>query len=178
MILLRTLFALAVAATLPAAAVAQGRPAVDREKLQADLRALEKWFLHDSGQETQVPDTADLVRRLKQLRLGEELRREAIALAQRHARVEAPARQPGAIYVLEYRALYRLDFAWTVLLELEVLHPGMTVHEAAQFLGQPGPLSNGQVVWCFPPNVIYAMQPALIATVRDGRVVTLKQGQN
>jgi hypothetical protein len=160
----------------PSVAAAQDRPAVDRDKLQTDLRELERYFIMDlrtsfwSEPSMHAPKIPEVVQRVKQLRRGDELRREAIALAMRHARVGdmVEGTNPAPSHVNQLHN--RLYFAWTVLLESEVLRPGMPLQEAVQYLGEPTPLENGDVGWFYNSTIIYMTHPALLATVRDGRV--------
>jgi hypothetical protein len=178
----RLLFALAFAAVLPAAAGAQDRPAVDRDKLQTDLRELEQYFIRDLRKSfweepsLNAPKIPDVVQRIKQLRHGEELRREAIALAMRHARIGDRVAEPNLAPSHDIQLYNRLSFAWVVLTELEVLHPGMSLQEAVQILGTPTPQENGELAWHYTWGMRYPVQPALFVTVKDGRIVTLRQG--
>ena len=88
----RCLFALGMTAVLSAASAGQEGRNPDRGNLQTDLRLLEKYFTMDRGNQMRGPNSPllvapDIIGQVKRLPLGDELRREAIALAMRHARV-------------------------------------------------------------------------------------------
>ena len=58
--------------------------------------------------------------------------------------------------------------AWQVLLELGVLHPGMTVDEAIKILGPPSGRSGNNITWYIstPRHV----NPGLSAKTKDGKI--------
>jgi hypothetical protein len=180
MLTLRLLFAVGLLAGLSAASTAQDRPAVDRAKLQADLRALEKYYTQSLGdvplsRELTLPKVSELVRRVKLLPEGDELRREAIALALRHAKVIDMASDRKADVTQYRRDHHRLYFAWALLVELNVLHPGMTVEEAVAILGPTTSVNAGDATWYYPSPM--HVNPVLHGQLKDGRIQLFKQGR-
>ncbi len=63
--------------------------------------------------------------------------------------------------------------AWHVLLELEVLHPGMSVDEAVEILGQPSSRSDKGLNWYIstPRHV----NPGLEAAIKEGKIVSFRR---
>jgi hypothetical protein len=63
--------------------------------------------------------------------------------------------------------------AWEVLLELGVLHPGMTAGEAIAILGPPSGQSDQRLIWYIatPRHV----NPGLSAALKDGKVMEFQR---
>lgn len=172
-------FAIGLLALLTAASSGQDdQKRAERAQLQADLRALEKYFTQDLrdaplGPDQNPPKAQDVIKRIKQLPEGDDLRREAINLARRHARVKDMAARDKVSVVHHYQAHHRLYYSWTLLLELGVLHPGMTLEEAVVILGPANRLNGDYTSWYYSSSM--HVNPALNALVKDGRIRTIRR---
>lgn len=81
-----------------------------------------------------------------------------------HASVQPSESQSQGIYV---------PFAWSVLLELEVLHAGMTAEAAIEILGPPSRRTPDSLTWYLDsPRQV---NPGLTAKIEDGKVKSFRR---
>ena len=73
------------------------------------------------------------------------------------------------------KMLASAGFAWSFLLQLGVLHEGMTLEEAVKHLGEPTHKWVGHVRWYV--NTPMHVNPSLDAEVKDGRIVKFVLGR-
>jgi hypothetical protein len=160
--------------TLAAPAAAQDGPPRDRARLEADLRTLERFYTqsredYPRAEKAALPNLIDLIKRVSQLPKGDELRRQAIDLARRHAQVKYLLVEGEANPPRYHRGQHRIFFAWMLLVATETLHPGMTVEEAVAILGPPTEGDDRFVWWSL--DLPKYVNPVLSTRVENGRVV-------
>jgi hypothetical protein len=98
------------------------------------------------------------------------VRKEAIAVAMKHAKVseyrEPPDNDPLAAH--SHHNHGRAVTVWKLLLTTDVLKKGMTVEEAVKILGKANNAGKDYVQWYAPTHLRFSTM--LTGQVRDGRI--------
>ena len=140
---------------LPALIAAPLRPskaATERDEARKHLKELAEYLateVNDGKDPPPSPTQAleGLLAYVKKQKDGDPVRKEALALAKKYAVV--PNRKLGVkIRPGEANQITsRLEIAWKLLRETDVLRSGMTVEQASAVLGPPTQTEEGLVYW-------------------------------
>jgi hypothetical protein len=172
---LRILVALALVAVVAPVARAQAPlSAEERAKLQAALRSMERWFVQDLRDAPHGPDfpgypaVNGVILLVKRLPEGDELRRQAIDLARRHARVKDMIQAKEVKNAHHHQVRERLHFAWKLLSATNILRIGMSLEDAVVILGPPTSADGTHASWFYQSSMHF--NPGLSAELIDGHI--------